>query len=59
MAIINSNINYTVCYKVLLNDTENHTPVVDDKYYVKLDGESDTGFSAVYDPTGIDLTPTL
>lgn len=57
MPVISSLINSESAYKVLLLDSDTHTPAKDDKYYVKLDATSSTGFSAYYDATKIaDLT---
>lgn len=49
MAIISSRVNGDRSYKVLLTDSATHTPAEFDKYYVKMNAESDTGFSGVYD----------
>lgn len=49
MAIISSRINGDKSYKVLITDSATHTPATEDKYYVKMDATSSTGFSGVYD----------
>ena len=49
MSIISSTVNGDKCYKVLLSDSLSHTPEVNDKYYVKMNSDSETGFSGIYD----------
>jgi len=49
MAVISSTINGDKTYKVLLTDILSHTPSVNDKYYVKMDSNSSSGFSGVFD----------
>jgi hypothetical protein len=48
MSIINSLINGTTCYKVLITDIDSHIPSVDEKYFVKLDETSGSGFSGKF-----------
>lgn len=49
MAVISSTVNGDKTYKVFLTDVFSHTPAVNDKYYVKMDSNSSTGFSGVFD----------
>lgn len=57
MPVISSLVNSESAYKVLLLDSATHTPAKDDKYYIKLDATSSTGFSAYYNVAEItDLT---